>query len=184
MSIFRFPLDDYNPYTLSKKYTPAQVRKEYSRLRSIAQKRITRLVNVNLWTDGKIENARQRFGVLKSFDNDRQVRAALTDVKRFLRTMGSTVTGQKKQRADYIDYAKNEWGVTWVNESNYLEVRRFFELVAEKQNEAGITSPKAVEYLVSLKSAPKNITAKRLYRGFVKWLDLEENFRNQRRYSD
>lgn len=97
-----------------------QVRKEYSQLRSIANKRLQRLQAAGLGGRGDY-----RFPVMKGRDIN-QIAADLADVSRFLRDPRTTVKGENK----FVEHELKELherGYSWVDRSNFYDFTRFME---------------------------------------------------------
>lgn len=85
----------YTPYALES-WPDKELRKEYTRLRDIAQKRIKRLrENPNVAETSDIyKEFRAGFPTIRSMQGDRKLlEQALSDVARYIRSEGSTVGG-------------------------------------------------------------------------------------------
>ena len=84
----------YTPYQLSR-MSDSAIRKAYSELRSIANKRLTRLEKQGL---GMTARTGYRFPTIKQVESSSRATVAseLADVSRFLRDERTTVKGEKK----------------------------------------------------------------------------------------
>lgn len=90
---------EYNPQALER-YSDRELRREYSRLRTIAKKRIDRLMNSEFWDTSIAQYNAGRFIYLEGVQNRTELKHLLTDVSSFLMAEGSTVTGQRKRLKD------------------------------------------------------------------------------------
>ena len=88
----------YTPYALES-WPDNQMRKEYTRLRDIAQKRIKRLSKDPIsGTSDVYKEFAGGFPTLKAMQGDRKaLEQALADVARFVRSKGSTVGGARQE---------------------------------------------------------------------------------------
>ena len=89
----------YSPYQISK-MSDAEIRKAYSSLRSIANKRLGRLEAQGL---NMTARTGYRFPTIKSVEESSKATVAseLADVSKFLRDERTTVTGEKKFLNDF-----------------------------------------------------------------------------------
>ena len=89
----------YTPYQLSK-MTDTAIRKAYSSLRSVANKRLGRLESQGL---GKTARTGYKFPTIKSIEESSKATVAsmLADVSKFLRDERTTVRGEKKFLNDF-----------------------------------------------------------------------------------
>ena len=88
------PVYDYTPQSLQK-YSLKQLRKEYSRLRTIANKRIDRLMQTEFADTQAVAYNAGRYIPLKGTTSESEIRHLLSDVARFILSEQSTVTGQR-----------------------------------------------------------------------------------------
>jgi len=89
----------YTPYK-TKLMSDAEINREYSKLRSIANKRLSRLQGQNL---GMTARTGYKFPTIKQIEqsNRMDVKSALSEVSRWLRDPRSSVTGEKEFLADF-----------------------------------------------------------------------------------
>ena len=94
-------IEHYNPQYLINEYTSSEIRKEYSRLRAIAIKRLFRLTKAGF---GKSSAYKYNATNTKKLSEltERQVPLALSQLARFIDNPLSTVTGQKDLRTQKI----------------------------------------------------------------------------------
>lgn len=121
----RYEKELYTPQG-SKNLTDKELRKEYSRLRSIARKRLERFEGTE-WTDTQIYrlNAGQ-YKPLKEITSDRELRHLFSDVARFVNAEVSSVSSLEKQREKGVQ-TLNERGYDFVNKQNYRQFAEFME---------------------------------------------------------
>lgn len=88
----------YTPYALES-WPDSQMRKEYTRLRDIAQKRLKRLSQDPIsGTSDVYKEFSGGFPTIKAMRGDRKaLEQALADVARFVRSKGSTVGGAREE---------------------------------------------------------------------------------------
>lgn len=83
----------YIPYQL-KDIDPGELRKEYTRLRDIAQKRIKRLADSPFKDSDAYRYNVDRFKKIKDIKSESELRLLLADLSRFVNTESSTIKGQ------------------------------------------------------------------------------------------
>ena len=104
----------------------AAVRKEYTRLRDISQKRLKRLKAAGLDdTQAYLKNYKH-YPKLKDIKSDSELAARLSDLARFITAKGSTVSGQKDIMKKSLS-TLHETGYTFVNEGNFRDFGKFME---------------------------------------------------------
>lgn len=91
--------DDYTPLALELTWNMKDVRKEYSRLRSIWRKRYERILksdykDINLVKDRPI----QRYKQLKEITSDREIYHLLSELATIIASDRTTVTGLKNRK--------------------------------------------------------------------------------------
>lgn len=121
----------------------SDVRKEYSRLRAIANKRIGRLQEQNLnlgdwWAFPKI----------KELQSESAIESALLDVSNFLRSERTTVTGQKQFLAEFKeDIAAMGYGNLVATVEDIKKMIKFMEYMRESYTDALFDSGDALDVL-------------------------------------
>ena len=119
---------------------PAAMRKEYSRLRDIAQKRIGRLEGSE-YSGSKAYTTHQKgFAKLKDID-PRDLPKAFSELSKFVESRGSSVTGQSAIKRKTIQRWR-EQGLN-LNSKNYDKTMRIMEEMRRRKIVYG--SDKAVE---------------------------------------
>lgn len=135
-------LEHYNPQYLLNNYTSSEIRKEYSRLRAIAVKRLSRLIKA-----GFGETSIFKYNVFNTRKlselSERQVHLALSHLARFIDNPLSTVTGQKALEKQKIDKLQT-YGYD-VSEENFRNFTDFMELLSEQAVDLEYDSEAVVE---------------------------------------
>lgn len=120
--------EDYTPLALELTWDMKDVRKEYSRLRSIWRKRYERLLksdykDINLVTDRPI----QRYKQLKDITSDREIYHLLSELATIIESDRTTVTGLKKQEKEQMKHINDVYGTELKTHEDLLNFGRFME---------------------------------------------------------
>ena len=124
--------DDYTPLALELTWDIKDVRKEYSRLRSIWRKRYERLLksdykDVNLVKDRPI----QRYKQLKDITSDREIYHLLSELATIIASDRTTVTGFKKQEKEQMQHINDVYGTELKTHEDLLNFGRFMEQIRD-----------------------------------------------------
>lgn len=122
------PKDDYTPLALELTWDKKEVRKEYSRLRSIWRKRYERLLksdykDINLVTDRPI----QRYKQLKDITSDREIYHLLSELATIIASDRTTLTGLKRHEKEQIRHINDVYGTELKTHEDLLNFGRFME---------------------------------------------------------
>lgn len=120
--------DDYTPLALELTWDMKDVRKEYSRLRSIWRKRYERLLksdykDINLVTDRPI----QRYKQLKDITSDREIYHLLSELATIIASDITTVTGLKKREKEQMQHINDVYGTELKTHEDLLNFGIFME---------------------------------------------------------
>lgn len=120
--------DDYTLIALELTWDMKDVRKEYSRLRSIWRKRYERLLksdykDINLVKDRPI----QRYKQLKDITSDREIYHLLSELATIIASDRTTVTGLKKQEKEQMKHINDVYGTELKTHEDLLNFGRFME---------------------------------------------------------
>lgn len=120
--------DDYTPLALELTWDKKDVRKEYSRLRSIWRKRYERLLksdykDINLVTDRPI----QRYKKLKDITSDRELYHLMSELATIIGTDRTTVRGMKKREKEQMVHINEVYGTELKTHEDFLNFGRFME---------------------------------------------------------
>lgn len=143
--LFR-PKDDYTPLALELTWEMKDVRKEYSRLRSIWRKRYERLLksdykDINLVKDRPI----QRYKQLKDITSDREIYHLLSELATIISSDRTTVTGLKKQEKEQMKHVNDIYGTELKTHEDLLNFGRFMEQIRDFASDRIYDSDFAVE---------------------------------------
>ena len=138
--------DDYTPLALELTWDMKDVRKEYSRLRSIWRKRYERLLksdykDINLVTDRPI----QRYKQLKDITSDREIYHLLSELATIIASDRTTVTGLKKQEKEQMKHINGLYGTELKTHEDLLNFGRFMEQLRDFASDRIYDSDFAVE---------------------------------------
>lgn len=127
---FTFPISAYQPQALQEGYSEKELRREYSRLRSVARKRLERFEGSEFEDSNVYRYNKGKYVPLSQVSNKGELVHLLSDVARFLTAEAGSVTGQRAIR-DKAIATWHEKGYTWLNKSNYAAFARFLEFSRE-----------------------------------------------------
>jgi hypothetical protein len=127
---FTFPISSYQPQALQEGFSEKELRREYSRLRSVARKRLERFAGTE-WEDTNVYRYNKgRYKPVAQVTSKTELARLLSDVARFLTAEGGSVSGQKSIRDKAIATWKAK-GYDWINTKNYASFARFLEFSRE-----------------------------------------------------
>ena len=118
----------YLPTNLTKqlKSDPAAVRKEYTRLRDIAQKRLKRFEASGLTNTQAYRKNVKHYPLLKDIKSDYELAGRLSDLERFISAKAGSVSGQRAiRKKSIVTLHDNDY--TFVNEENFDDFTDFME---------------------------------------------------------
>lgn len=120
--------DDYTPLALELTWDMKEVRKEYSRLRSIWRKRYERILksdykDINLVTDRPI----QRYKQLKDITSDRELYHLLSELATIIGSDRTTVTGLKKREKEQMEHINDVYGTELKTHEDFQNFGCFME---------------------------------------------------------
>lgn len=102
------------------------VRKEYTRLRDIAQKRLKRLAAAGYKNTEVYQRNYKHYPLLKNIKSSSELAQRLSDLSRFIESRRSTVKGIKDTRTQALQ-TLHEHGYKFVTAENYGEFAEFME---------------------------------------------------------
>lgn len=160
--------EDYTPIALELTWDMKDVRKEYSRLRSIWRKRYERLLksdykDVNLVRDRPI----QRYKPLKEITSDREIYHLLSELATIISSDRTTVTGLKKQEQEQMQHINDVYGTELKTHEDLLNFGRFMEQIRDFASDRIYDS----DFAVDLYSEGEKLSTDKLlglYKEFLK----------------
>ncbi len=138
--------DDYTPLALELTWDIKDVRKEYSRLRSIWRKRYERLLksdykDINLVKDRPI----QRYKQLKDIASDREIYHLLSELATIIASDRTSVIGLKKLEKEQMKHINDVYGTKLKTHEDLLNFGRFMEHLRDFASDRIYDSDFAVE---------------------------------------
>ena len=156
----------------------ADLRAEYSRLRSIAQKRISRIKGTEFEQSAIFKENRHGFLTVKQAQAQDVLVDELMSIRRFLLNTTSTLTGARERKAKILN-TLNERGYTFVNSENYWEYTQFMDFADSMLKGTYYSSDFVNDFYEKFES--QGASLEQMKRWFTNWMssqDLEVKFRN------
>lgn len=152
-------LGDYYPEIAKQTFTEAEARREYARLRKIANKRLAALAR----NYPNSQAARQYRGGFPAAgaESGRRIYARLYEVARYMNTKLGSVTGEREYRKRMIQSLR-EAGYTGINNKNFDDFTMFMEEVKTHSTYRSAKSEEIVELFeetVKKKANPRAVAA-------------------------
>lgn len=175
--IFKFNRFSYTPQG-AKQLTDRNLREEYSRLRSIAVKRLQRLGNSE-WNDTDLYlRSKNKFKKLKDIKNERELRYLFSDLHYFLASPRSSVTGLDKIRRQSLD-TLHAHGYEFVTKKNFREFGRFMEWARERAQAYMYDSDQVAKTYNEL-AVKRNLSQQEIETAFRAWSRRERKLQKIR----
>lgn len=172
----KYPAEWYTPLNLEKKVDQSEVRREYTRLRDIAQKRLKRLENAAIrdnvdWTKTEIYKQYKK-GVPKlSTISKKHLPYETAKLARWVENEQSKI-GYLRKRAKSAIKKLHERGYDFINESNYMSFIEFMEEYRRQKLDHVYGSPEVVELFWALQE--KTIKPESVYKDFSSWIENQQ----------
>ena len=119
--------DSYLPSELSKR-DPRELRKEYTRLRDIAQKRLKTIGASEFKTSTAYQLNVNKYKKLRNMQSEKELISKLSDLSKFVSARSSKVTGQREIIKDRLN-TLHESGYFFVNKENLKEFGTFMNYI-------------------------------------------------------
>lgn len=159
------PAEAYTPIALHQ-WAERDLRKEYSRLRSIARKRLERFKGTE-WTQTAIyKRNKNRYKPLSQIKSRSELERLTADVALFVTAKTSTVSGLKAQRERTVK-TMQEHGYTFVSAVNIRDIWEWLEEVRSSGLGQVLDSGEAVYYYAEVGGNERSLTVEK----FEKWLE-------------
>ena len=173
------PEDWYYPEALkSGTLSVKEMRKQYTYFRDIAMKRLSRL-GVSEFADSQsyLKNIKQ-FKKLSQIESQQELEKRLYTVQKFLRSKGSTISGQKAIRKKAVEAAQ-EKGLDFINESNIADFGQYMDYLRAKYKGAQFDSERAYRLFVAAKK--KDVDPMEIADDFEYWKNNVSYLQNTRK---
>ena len=111
--------------------TPEEMRRHYSYLRTIANRRLSKFVGSEFEDAKSYVKNKDRFVPLKQIKSERELRYKLYELNKFIRAKSSSVTGLIRIRNRTIQTLR-ENGITFVNRKNIKQFGEYMDYLRAK----------------------------------------------------
>ena len=164
---------NYNEYTPLglKAYSERELRKEYSRLRSIARKRLERLEKSEFATTSIVDINKGKFRPLSAIRTEGQLRYLLSDLARFIVSPQSTIRGQRA-RVKQTVRTLQERGYTFVTPGNFHKFTQFMDEMRRQKLDRLYDSERVIELFESIEK--RSIDPDLVFTNFQEFLEKQE----------
>ena len=160
--------DDYTPLALELTWDMKDVRKEYSRLRSIWRKRYERLLKSD-YNDIKLVEDRpiQRYKQLKDITSDRELYHLLSELATIIASDRSTIIGLKQREKEQMKDFNKKYGTKLKTHEDLMNFGDFMENIRDFASDRIYDSDFAVD-LYSDGEKLSEAKLLKLYKEFLK----------------
>lgn len=160
--------DDYTPLALELTWDMKDVRKEYSRLRSIWRKRYERLLKSD-YNDIKLVEDRpiQRYKQLKDITSDRELYHLLSELATIIASNRSTIIGLKQREKEQMKDLNKKYGTKLKTHEDLMNFSDFMENIRDFASDRIYDSDFAVD-LYSDGEKLSEAKLLKLYKEFLK----------------
>lgn len=128
---FAFPISAYQPDALQNGYAEKELRAEYSRLRSIAQKRLKTLEQSEFAASQTVRYNKGRYKKLSDIESTSELSHLLGDLARFLTAQRGTVSGLRQERERAMETWREQYGVDFVQPEEWVDYSDFLEYLKD-----------------------------------------------------
>jgi hypothetical protein len=169
----RYEKEVYTPEG-AKTLTEKQLRNEYSRMRSIARKRLERFEGTE-WTDTQAFKMNNRiYKPLKEIKSERELRHLFSDVAKFVTASTGSVSGLEKQRERAVK-TLNDRGYDFVNKDNFRKFADFMEYTRIAKLNRIFDSKRVAQFYETQEK--KQLSNKELYSAFKSWAKKQKKLK-------
>lgn len=170
--LHNYPDEYYYPEALrSGILTEAEMRKEYSYLRSIANKRLKRFKGTEFEESQSYRRNVGKFVPLSDIHSKRELIMKLYEVKKFTSAKSGSVTGLREMRRQALETAR-ERGLTWLNKNNIKAFGEFMEEARVKGYAKLYGSERIAELFGT--ASKKGLDPQKLYKDFSYWMENQK----------
>ena len=171
----KYDEDWYQPHNIRQEMKAGSmkdIRKEYTRLRDIAQKRLKRM-GASMWAETQTYKRNvKHYPLLKDIKTEAELAARLSDLSRFIMTKTSTVSGMEVQMKKALK-TLHEHGFNFVSKENYISFGKFMEEYRfQKLDEMGYDSADAADTFNALEQ--HRVDPEKVKKDFEFWLANQE----------
>ena len=157
----------YYPEALkSGSLSVAEMREQYNYFRGVAMKRLKRLRESEFADSQAYLKNVKAFKPLSRIETQSDLEHRLYAVQKFLRSKGSTISGQKEIRKKAVE-AAHEKGLDFINDSNIADFGQYMDYLRAKYKGAQFDSERAVRLFVA--ATKKGINPLEVAEDFEYW---------------
>ena len=124
---FSWNISSYYPMALQEGHTEKELRQEYAKLRSVAQKSLKRMGESRYRDSETYRQNKNAFPKTGSIKSKRELARALTDVTRFLSAKSHSVSGLNEIREKQVSTWRDQYGYDFVTFNNFDQWVDFLE---------------------------------------------------------
>lgn len=124
---FSWNISSYYPLALQEGHSEKELRREYAKLRSVAQKSLKRLEQSRYSDSETYRQNKDAFPKTRELKSKRDVARALTDVTRFLSAKAHSVSGLNEIRQQQVDTWQGTYNYDFVTFNNFDQWINFLE---------------------------------------------------------
>lgn len=161
-------VDPYRPDQSAFNFTTSEARAEYARLRREANRRLETLRRSEYANMPAVRNRPAEYEALPKNASEREIRAALYDVARFVGLKTSSLQGARRATREALQ-TMQEHGYTFLNKNNIRDFQEFMGEVSKHKAAKGLPSDDIVD--MWRQARDKRIDTKSLARRFDFWLE-------------
>ena len=170
-----FPERSYtSPDILMAEHSAKELRAEYSRLRSIARKRLERLGSSKYKAGETYKHYKGRFTALPDIKTTRTVARKLVEVQKFLGLRTGTVSGTRQVRRERIQALKDR-GYSFINEKNFDLFTDFMEYNKALRQGGAYDSERVLQLVREV--SRKNLDPEQIKDEFEFWVNNVETLK-------
>ena len=170
--LHNYPEEYYYPEALrSGILTETEMRKEYSYLRSIANKRLSRFPGTEFEEAQSYRRNVGKFVPLSEISSKRELILKLYDVKKFTTAKSSSVSGLRAMQRQALETAR-ERGLTWLNKNNLKAFGEFMEEARVKGYAKLYGSERIAELFGT--ATKKGLDPQKLFEDFSYWMENQK----------
>lgn len=170
--ILTWDLKDYNLRPLSK-LKMSDLRAEYSRLRTIANKRLAGLKRAGFAEEDAYKYNVGKYVKLKEIDKRvnprRDLELLLRDVARFFNSDQSTITGQRRRIAQTVETLQHK-GLWFIDKDNLKDFGDFMEYMRNRLADQLYDSERLVD--IFMEAMENGVDPMEIAKTFNDWIDV------------
>lgn len=157
----------YTPIMLKREKSMKDIRKEFTRLRDVARKRLKRLEDAGLDETPFIKRFKSEFKKLSELKSDESIRAHLISMVYFIESPQSFVSTARKRKVKIVkDFVDSGWET--VNLENVDMVLDFLDAVRNTAVDGKkVGSPPAMDFLEQVMTKKKAVSE--LVEEYLEW---------------